>query len=132
MKTKLPLFILIALGSIVLLGGIALAAVTATRTGHITRPITAQLSILPTETQSLTWASDQETGTVVYTVSNPGFVPYTAVSVLPTSLTTGMTITTDKTGFPLGNGASDTVTLTITFTDGALTSGDYSVEFSAT
>ena len=129
---KIPLFVLIALGAIVLLGGVALAAVTATRTGHITRPITSQLSILPAETQNLTWASDQPTGTVVYTVSNPGFVPYTSVSVLPTSLTTGMSITTDKTGFPLGIGASETVTLTITFTNPALTSGDYSVEFSAT
>jgi hypothetical protein len=129
---RIPTIGLVALLVLVIFSGLALADVLVTRTGHITRPVSvAPPTIFPEDGANFGFEADQATGQITYSVTNPGLKAYTAVTVTAESLTPGMTISPDQSGFPLASGETTVVTMTITFTDPLLESGSYSVSFEA-
>lgn len=123
----LPPIVLIALAAILIGSSIALATVMISRGGHVSRTLTEQINV--TANQDLVLGTDEMTGTVTYTVSNPGPVPYTVT--VSTGCTPELSISADKTNFPLAVGGSEDVVLTVTFIDAGATDGDYTCTFTA-
>jgi hypothetical protein len=122
----LPPIVLMALTALLICGTVVLAQTVITRNGHISRTLTQHLNV--SADQSLVMGLDETTGTVTYTVSNPGTAT-SNVMVTPT-ISSALEISADKTSFSLTPGSSQDVILTITFIDAGATSVDYSVVFS--
>lgn len=121
-----PILLTLAVILLVVLGGVALAETLINRGGTVNRTLSEQMTVSPA--QDLTLGLDETSGTVVYTVSNPGPVGYT-VTITPTC-SSALSISSDKASFGLSPGQSQDVTLTLTFIDAGATSGTYNAGFS--